>query len=48
MTLVRGATLVLAAITLGLSAGMFYTYPASVMLGWLAGGAFEIALPHHA
>ena len=33
MTFFRGATLVLAAITLGLSAGLFYTYSASVMLG---------------
>ncbi|GAA1041901.1 DUF1772 domain-containing protein [Virgisporangium ochraceum] len=33
MTLLRGGTLVAAAITLGLSAGLFYTYSASVMLG---------------
>ena len=33
MTLLRGASLVAAAITLGLSAGLFYTYSASVMLG---------------
>jgi uncharacterized membrane protein len=33
MTLLRGAALVLAAITLGLSAGLFYTYSASVMPG---------------
>src|SRR5918998_5481713 len=33
MTLLRGGALVAAAITLGLSAGLFYTYSASVMLG---------------
>lgn len=33
MTFLRGGTLVAAAITLGLSAGLFYTYSASVMLG---------------
>jgi uncharacterized membrane protein len=33
MNLLRGGTLVAAAITLGLSAGLFYTYSASVMLG---------------
>ena len=33
MTLLRGGSLVAAAITLGLSAGLFYTYSASVMLG---------------
>jgi uncharacterized membrane protein len=33
MTFLRGASLVAAAITLGLSAGLFYTYSASVMLG---------------
>jgi uncharacterized membrane protein len=33
MTILRGGTLVAAAITLGLSAGLFYTYSASVMLG---------------
>jgi uncharacterized membrane protein len=33
MTLLRGGTLAAAAITLGLSAGLFYTYSASVMLG---------------
>jgi uncharacterized membrane protein len=33
MTFLRGAALVAATITLGLSAGLFYTYSASVMLG---------------
>jgi uncharacterized membrane protein len=33
MNLLRGGTLVAAAITLGLSAGLFYAYSASVMLG---------------
>ena len=33
MTILRGAALVAATITLGLSAGLFYTYSASVMLG---------------
>ena len=33
MTILRGGALVAAAITLGLSAGLFYTYSASVMLG---------------
>jgi uncharacterized membrane protein len=33
MTFLRGVSLVAAAITLGLSAGLFYTYSASVMLG---------------
>ena len=33
MTILRGGSLVAAAITLGLSAGLFYTYSASVMLG---------------
>jgi uncharacterized membrane protein len=33
MTFLRGGSLVAAAITLGLSAGLFYTYSASVMLG---------------